>query len=331
MPTQANVASDVRSFMKSRVILTAAELDLFTSLDQHPVAAKELAAVLDLDERATTRLLDCLIAFELLEKQNNCYRTTEQGSYLSSLHPHSILPSLKHSIRLWKNWNHLTVAIKEGTNPHLQPLSSETTSDDETKAFIGSMHIGATKLSSQISDAYDSRPFKRLLDIGGGSGAYTIAFLQKNPQLRGIILDLDSVIPIAEEKIRGVQLQNRVSFVAGDYYKDELPDGCDLALLSAVIHQNSPEQNLSLYQKVYRALELGGSLLIRDHVMDRTRTRPPMGALFALNMLVSTSAGDTYTFYEIKGGLEMAGFEKVEMLIKGERMDGLIEARKLKE
>jgi SAM-dependent methyltransferase/predicted transcriptional regulator len=330
MPAQDNMISDVRSFMKSRVILTAAELDLFTKLDQNSISAKDLAAMLDLNERAATRILDCLITFELLEKQNNCYRTTDKGSYLSSMHPHSILPSVKHSIRLWKNWNHLTVAIKEGTNPHVQPLNNKTVSDEERKAFIGSMHIGAKKLASKISDVYDSRPFKRLLDIGGGSGAYTIAFLQKNPQLQGIIYDLDGVIPIAEEKIREVQLQNRVSFVAGDYNKDELPGECDLALLSAVIHQNSPEQNLSLFQKIYRTLELGGALLIRDHVMDTTRTRPPMGALFALNMLVSTSAGDTYTFDEIKDNLEMAGFEKVKMLMTGEKMDCLVEAGKLK-
>ncbi|MCK4661485.1 MAG: hypothetical protein KAT68_01360 [Bacteroidales bacterium] len=138
------------------------------------------------------------------------------------------------------------------------------------------------------------------------------------------------VIPIAEEKIREVQLENRVRFVAGDYNKDELPGGCDLVLLSAIIHQNSTEQNLSLFQKIYHAIELGGSLLIRDHIMDTTRTKPAMGTLFAINMLVSTLAGDTYTFDEIKDSLEMAGFEKVKMLMKGEKMDCLMEARKLK-
>ncbi|MCK4661486.1 MAG: hypothetical protein KAT68_01365 [Bacteroidales bacterium] len=183
METQANISSDVRSFMKSRVILTAAELDLFTKLDKNSISAKDLATMLYLNERATTRILDCLITFELLEKQNNCYRTTKKGSHLSSLHPHSFLPSVKHSIKLWNNWSHLTVAIKKGVNPHLQALGNKTVSDEETKSFIGAMHIGARKLSGKIIDAYDSRPFKRLLDIGGGSGAYIIAFLQKNPQL----------------------------------------------------------------------------------------------------------------------------------------------------
>jgi ubiquinone/menaquinone biosynthesis C-methylase UbiE/predicted transcriptional regulator len=330
MPTQANVISDLRSFMKSRVILTAAELDLFTKLDSNPISAEALAAMLDLNERATIRILDCLITFGLLEKRNAHYRTTETGSFFSSLHPQSILPSVKHANRLWNNWSNLTAAIREGTNPNLQPLGAKTVSDEEMKDFIGSMHVGARKLSSKISDAYDSRPFKRLLDIGGGSGAYTIAFLQKNPQLQAVIFDLEGVISIAEEKVREEKLQNRVTFIAGDYNKEELPGGCNIALLSAVIHQNSPAQNLSLFQKIYRVLELGGVLLIRDHVMDATRTTPPSGALFALNMLVSTPAGDTYTFEEIKGGLEKAGFNKVEMIVTGEMMDCLLEARKLK-
>lgn len=118
-------------------------------------------------------------------------------------------------------------------------MGAKTVSDEEMKAFIGSMHIGARQLSIKISDAYDLRPFRRLLDIGGGSGAYTIAFLQKNPQLQAIIFDLEGVIPIAEEKVREEKLQNRVSFIVGDYNEDELPGGCDIALLSAVIHQNS--------------------------------------------------------------------------------------------
>ena len=328
MPAQYNMLSNVRSFMKSRVILTAAELDLFTKLDQNSISAKNLAAMLNLNERALTRILDCLITFELLKKQKNRYQTTEKGASLSSRHPHSLLPSVQHSLRAWKNWNHLTAAIKEGTNPLLQQLSNKSASAEETKAFIGSMHIGAQRIASKISNKYDARSFKRLLDIGAGSGAYTIAFLQKNPQLQCVIYDLAGVIAIAEEKIRKVQLQNRVTFVAGDYNKDKLPKGCDLALLSAIIHQNSPQQNLSLFQKIYDSLEIGGRLLIRDHIMDTNRTSPPMGALFALNMLVSTAGGDTYTFAEIQDNLKIAGFEKVEMLMQGERMDCLVEARK---
>jgi predicted methyltransferase len=123
--------------------------------------------------------------------------------------------------------------------------------------------------------------------------------------------------------------QDRVELAAGDFYLDELPGGCDLALLSAIIHQNSPEQNIALYEKIHRALAPGGVVLIRDHIMDESRTQPPAGAMFALNMLVNTSAGDTYTFAEVKQTLEAAGFGEIRQVRTGERMDCLVEGRKV--
>jgi len=327
MATQPDIIADVRSFMKSRVILSAAELDFFTRLDGNFVSAKEIADMLGLNERATTRILDCLITYGLLEKKNGRYRTTEKGSYLSSLCPESILPVVKHMNVIWNNWSCLTEAIKKGANQHLKPVV-DAQSEEDRKAFIGAMHVAAGRLSGKIAEAYDLSPFKRLLDIGGGSGAYTIAFLKKNPKLKAVIFDLKGVIPIAKENIGKERYQDRVNFVAGDFYKDDLPAGCDLALLSAIIHQNSPEQNFELYQKIYRVLDSGGTLLIRDHIMDESRTKPPAGALFALNMLVNTPAGDTYTFSEVKDTLELVGFSEVKLIMSGEKMDCLVEAIK---
>ena len=82
METQPDLISEVRGFLKSRLILSAAELNLFTRLDGNFVSAKDLADMLSLNERATTRILDCLITYDLLEKENDQYRTTEKGSYL---------------------------------------------------------------------------------------------------------------------------------------------------------------------------------------------------------------------------------------------------------
>lgn len=102
----------------------------------------------------------------------------------------------------------------------------------------------------------------------------------------------------------------------------------DLALLSAIIHQNSPDQNVALYKKVHHALIPGGTLLIRDHIMDESRIDPPAGAVFAINMLVATQGGDTYTFGEIAEGLMAAGFSDVRQIRDGKRMDSLVIARK---
>jgi SAM-dependent methyltransferase len=229
-----------------------------------------------------------------------------------------------HSNHQWERWSHLTESVRLGHNPHREPGARR--SGERLEAFIGTMHVVGRELSRKLAEAYDLGRFERLLDIGGGAATYTIAFLQKNPRMTALFFDLPEVIPIAERHLRDEGLLERVELVAGDFQVDELPGGADLALLSAIIHQNSPERNVELYRKIHRALAPGGRLLIRDHIMNEERTEPAAGALFALNMLVCTDGGDCYTFGEVRNSLLKAGFAKVELVRCGEAMDSLVEA-----
>ncbi len=321
------VLEDVRGFLKSRVILTAAELDLFTRLDKEQTTVEHLAKEFKCNQKGLTRLLDCLVALQLLSKQDSVYQTTERGALLSSKHPETELPMVHHLNGLWETWSGLTETIKTGSNPRRKPVTER--GKDSLKAFIGAMHVVGRSLARDIANSYDLSPFKRLLDIGGATGTYTIAFLEKNPGMTAVLFDLPDVIPMAEKMLEEEGLLERVELVPGDFYKDELPKGCDLALLSAIIHQNSPKENFDLYRKIQRALVPGGKVLIRDHVMDPARTSPPQGTLFAINMLVNTKGGDTYTFDEIKDALAAAGFVEVNLVRKGERMDCLVEAKRV--
>jgi len=318
--------ADARAFMKSRVILTGAELDFFTRLSDSPCTAEDLAFEKGLDVRATTRVLDCLITVGLLEKHDGLYKTTENGAFYSSRHPETVLPMVQHMNRLWDTWSELTEVTRRGSI--LERKSGIHMDEESWKDFIAAMHVAGRELSMKIAEDYDLSRFKRLLDIGGASGTYTLAFLRKNPQMSAVIFDLEDVIPMARERLSKESILDRVDLVAGDFYKEELPKGCDLALLSAIIHQNSPEENQDLYAKIHRALNPGGTVLIRDHVMDETRTQPPAGAMFALNMLVNTRGGDTYTFQEIKDDLEKSGFTNVKQVRSGQDMDCLVEAEK---
>ena len=321
------VLQEVREFLQSRVILTAAELDLFTRLNKEEGTADDLARELECDQRALTRLLDSLVALKLLSKQDSLYRTSERGALLSAEHPKTELPMVLHLNGLWETWSGLTETVKTGINPKRKPVSQRD--NDSLESFIGAMHVVGRSLSKEIADSFDLSPFKRLLDIGGATGTYIMAFLEKNPEMTAVLFDLPHVIPMAEKRLEAKGLLKRVELVSGDFSEDELPKGCDLALLSAIIHQNSPRENLDLYGKIHRALLPGGKLLIRDHVMDPDRTSPPQGTLFAINMLVNTKGGDTYTFDEIRNSLEKVGFGEVKLVRKGERMDCLVEARKV--
>jgi predicted O-methyltransferase YrrM len=190
------------------------------------------------------------------------------------------------------------------------------------------MDVIAARLAPQIVAAVNPGSSRALLDVGGASGTYTLAFLQAAPEMRATLFDRPKVIKMARQHLTEAGVLSRVTLVAGDFYRDELPQGHDLAFVSAIIHQNSPEQNLNLFAKVFRSLVSGGRIIIRDHVMEPDRTNPKEGAVFAVNMLLSTSGGRTYTYDEIKAGLAQAGFVSIRLLQKGEHMDGLVEALK---
>ena len=121
---------------------------------------------------------------------------------------------------------------------------------------------------------------------------------------------------------------DRVTLVAGDYKKDPLPAGHDLAFVSAIVHQNSPAENGALFRNIFTSLEPGGRIVVRDHLLSADRTHPRSGALFAVNMLVGTEGGNSYTEEEIRGALEKVGFVGVRLIHPDSRMDGLMEGFK---
>jgi predicted O-methyltransferase YrrM len=317
-----------RQFMESRILLTAAELNLFTLLDEVPSTAENLACRITADLRGMTILLDALSAMGLLIKEpDGVYRCSpDVAACLSDRSPHSVLPMIHHANHLWKSWSNLTSKVSD-TEPAEIPASAARNTDD-MRAFIGAMHVVGASLAENIVKAVEPGKAKTLIDVGGASGTYAIAFLSAAPNMKATLFDRPAVIPIARERMAEAGMADRVRFVAGDFYADELPGGHDLAMLSAIIHQNNAAQNVELFRKVLHAMVSGGRLIIRDHVMEPNRIAPKEGAIFAVNMLVNTRGGSTYTFDEIKTWLEEAGFTKVRLLQTGYHMDALVEAFK---
>ncbi|UCG39160.1 MAG: methyltransferase domain-containing protein [bacterium] len=313
-----------RGFSRSRVLLTGVELDLFTLLAGEPLSAAEVTSRLALDLRATTILLDALGAMGLLEKRDGLYAThPEVAGLLTEGSGESVLPGLRHSAHLWHTWSQLTDIVRKG-GPARRP---EAGGDERTEAFIGAMHVRALRDAPSVVEAVSPGPARALIDVGGGSGSYTIAFLRAVPGMRATLFDLPEVVEMARRRMEEEGLADRVTLAAGDYHEDELPPGHDLAFLSAIIHQNSHEENTALYRKVHGALTTGGRVVVRDYVMEPERTGPASGALFAVNMLVNTRGGNSYTFEEIREGLQAAGFREVRQ-IRDAEMSSMVQAYK---
>jgi hypothetical protein len=316
-------------FQQARILLTAVELGIFERLDAAPRTAEHLSGECETDPRATRALLDALAAIGVLRKRMSVYSVPRRvARWLSPGSENCILPMLQHWVRLWNRWNCLTAVVRLG-RPVDWPPSPAKPSEPDRAAFIGAMHVLARLRADEIARACTvAGHSSRLLDVGGGSGAYTIAFLKCHRNLQATVFDLPAVIPLAKKSSGGTRVAARVRYCPGDFYRDEMPKGHDLALLSAVIHQNSREENVALFKKVHRALDRGGAILIRDHVMNKARTRPPLGAVFAINMLLATEGGGTYTRQEIEEDLARAGFSRIRVLRRGDYMDCLLEARK---
>jgi predicted O-methyltransferase YrrM len=313
---QEAISALSRGFMESRVLLTGAELDLFTLIAAVPLTGEQIAERIGADRHSLTIVLDALAAMGLLVKRGGFYQTEPSAArLLAAGSPESILPIILHNVDLWERWGRLTAKVAARERPEWS-----------MQAFIDAMHVIGRPLAERIVALIDPMGARRLIDVGGGSGTYTLAFLEAAPALRATIFDRPEVIEMARERVAAAGMAERVTFVAGDFGQDPLPGGHDLALVSAIIHQNSPAENSALFRKVFASLDPGGRVVVRDHVLSPDRTTPRSGALFAVNMLVGTEGGNSYTEAEIRDALTEAGFVGVRLIHPDTRMDGLMEA-----
>ncbi len=297
----------IRAFQESRAILTALELDLFTAVDGG-ATAEAAAAKMNTDARATGMLLNALAAIGLITKEGGVFRNAPVAAeFFSAESAANIRPALLHTAHLWPRWSTLTECVRTGTAVARQ----EGAPEEWTEAFIAAMHRNASERAPKVVAAVGAGGVRRMLDVGGGSGAYSIAFAQANPALKSDILDLAAVAPIAQRHIDAAGVGARVHVRAGDLRTDDFGSGYDLVFISAICHMLSPEENQALLRRSHGALAKGGRIAIQDFILEPDKTAPKWGAVFALNMLVGTRAGSSYSEPEYAEWLKDAGFSEI--------------------
>jgi SAM-dependent methyltransferase len=295
------------SFQKSRILLSGFELDIFTNVDISGSSNKQIANNLHLNEHACERLLNALVSLGFLEKQNHLFFNTAESFTFLSKKGADYLGGLMHSNHLWNTWSNLTQVVKTGLSAH--PAEINERGEEWLFPFINAMHDRAKKQAPQQLTNIDLSEIKSILDIGGGSGAYSMEFISKYPEIEATVFDLPNVIPITKIFLEKEGFSDKIKTHAGDYTTEELPKGFDLTFLSAIIHSNSLDVNQDLIKKCFDALNKNGKIIIQDWIMNNDRTQPVSGAIFAINMLVGTESGDCYTEEEVTEILNSAGFK----------------------
>jgi SAM-dependent methyltransferase len=327
IPSALQILEMMRGFQPACVIGAAAELALWDSIGGDTLSAEEIARKTGGDLRATTILLDAVASLDLLAKQQGRYRVPDElRRILTHGTPQTILPMVLHSINILRSWSQLAAVAKSG-KPAVQ-VPSIRGADADRAAFIAAMHSISMLSADDIVAKLVPPAFEHLLDVGGASGTWTMAFLRAVPEAKATIFDLPDAIAQARDRLAKTEFADRVTLVPGDFYADELPAGADFAWVSAICHQHSREHNRELFAKVHRALVPGGKIAIRDIVLEPDRTKPRDGALFAVNMLVNTATGDAFTLEEYLADLQSAGFTTPQLLVPHESMNAVVGARK---
>ncbi len=295
------------TFFQSKVLLTAARLDVFNIIGETGISARDVAAKLKSNINATETFLNAMVCLDLLKKDNRMYFNTENGREIfiagSERYVGDIV-ILQDS--MWNAWSKLSESVISG-NPARKPDMFQD-KKDETRNFITAMHNTAMMVAPILSNKIDLSSSETLIDIGGGAGTYSVFFCKENSSLEATIFDLPGTLEITKELISGSSVLNRINLIEGDF-NTEIKGQYDVAFLSNIIHGEGETENIALIKRVYNALNSGGKIIIQDFILDNDKTSPSFPALFSLNMLLFTENGRSYSFQEIEGWLKQAGFK----------------------
>lgn len=293
-------------YQNAIILLTANHLGVFPALAGPPREAADAARELGLDPRALEIVLLALAAEGIVLAEAGRYRLAPEFAPL-------LLPGgeqartsiLEHNYNILPRWVALREVLRTG-RPAAAAARERTPA--ELRAFICGMADISRASSEEVAGKLDLSRCARLLDVGGGPGTAIITFARRFPNLGGDVFDLPEVVAIAREEIAAAGLADRVGTVAGDFLADELGAGYDAAYVANIIHSHGPDETAALFAKCRRALAPGGLIVVKDFFLDDTRTRPAIAARFAVNMLVGTEAGKSYTTAETRALLAAAGF-----------------------
>lgn len=322
-----NLSATLRSFQLSRILLTGVELDLFSAVSP-PATAAQVASRLGTDPRATGILLNALVALQYLTKSGELFRATEETArYFAADSPENERLATMHTVHQWDSWSTLTDCVRAGGSVRArEPRARDAR---WTEAFIAAMNRNAVERAPHVVKAVGGVGVSRLLDVGGGPASYSIAFARAYPELHADLLDKPEVLPIAERHIQEAGLAGRITTRAGDLKTDAFGRGYDLVLLFNICHMLAPEENADLIHRAFDSLVPGGRVVIQEFILDSTKTAPVAAAVFALNMLVATSGGSSYSEDEYARWLESAGFSSIRRIDLPGPTDLIVAARPL--
>ncbi|NNF59585.1 MAG: methyltransferase [Rhodothermaceae bacterium] len=324
-PTPDHIMQTATAFWASKVLLTAVEFDLFSTLGSGAMTANALGGALGIHPRGRFDFFDALVALGFLERDGDGaegrYRNTPAtAAFLDKNSPSYIggMPEMLNA-RLFGFWNGLGEALRTGEpqneiKHHGKPMFEELYAEEARLGqFLEAMTGFQAANFQMLAERFDFSRYQTMTDVGGALGLMSVIVGQRHPHLRFTTFDLPPVAPLAERHIESVGMDDHITVVSGDFFEDDLPPA-DVVTMGNILHDWNLEKKKMLIGKAYAALPEGGALLAVENLIDDARRENAFGLLMSLNMLIEFGDAFDYTFADFQGWCREAGFTRFEKL-----------------
>lgn len=292
---------------KANILFTAVDYGIFEVLTR-PKMADQVAEEIKTDPYLTEKFLNTLVALNLLHKIENRYSNTKLAeTFLVKDSPFYQGTLFEMKRRGATDWQRIREALKNGG---IQTGTGNTSIIDRT-FIIGHAEVALSGVMQRAVDVISTLPefesAKKILDLGGGHGLYSIAFQQLKPDLDISLFDLPHVTEIAKEYFAQYGMQGKIRSIAGDFTKDEIGNGYDIVFVSDVTISG-------ILKKIHDALNENGALIYRRWTINDNRTSPLTSVLFDFMLAMRRSEHRVYTLGEYLHLLDAAGFSSTRIL-----------------
>jgi hypothetical protein len=299
------------------IIRAALQHRVFDLLDQSPKTVDELVKATGASKRGLTAILNALVGLEFLIRSNDRYLLTpESAAFLVSTKPGFHGAFFQHTLdQILPKWQQLDEVVRTG-----KPVSAANSQKQGAEFFANFVeslfpmgYPGARALGEHLGISKASAPIN-VLDLAAGSGVWGIALAEQSPQVRLTAVDWPEVLETTKRVAARHRVADRLKTISGDLLEADFGSGYQVAILGHILHSEGERRSRELLRKTFDALAGGGTIAIAEFVPNDERTGPANALIFAVNMLVNTEEGNTFTFHEISQWLQAAGFKSPRQL-----------------
>lgn len=298
---------------QSATLMAAIKLDLFTNVSQGSSKLSEIANAIGSSPLNAERLVVACTALGLLEKDGQHYRNApDVERFLVKGKKTYVGPWLLHAGWDFERWKDLAAYLKSEEQPKLLGLY-ESLTDEMAREYHEATYSIGLGAGYRFAKDVDLSERSLILDLGGGSGCYCIAAIQRYPHLRAIVYDFEPVCKVTREFIAQWGLEERISTHPGDFTRDPLPTGADVMIMASNLPQYNEEVLVRVLMKGYETLAPGGEYHVVGETLDDDKNGPLGPALWGIHEALFGSQGRAHSEKETVEYMEKAGFVDVQV------------------